>query len=50
MLTTTDGKVTSVFDRAAIAAAEKFKYQPQVRDGVPVAVHGVQNRFVFELE
>lgn len=48
--TTTDGKVTSVFDRAAIAAAEKFKYQPQVSDGVPVAIHGVQNRFVFELE
>lgn len=48
--TTAEGKVTSVFDRAAIAAAEKFKYQPQVRDGVPVAVHGVQNRFVFELE
>lgn len=48
--TTTDGRPTSVFDRAAIAAAEKFKYQPRVQDGVAVEVHGVKNRFVFELD
>lgn len=47
---TKDGKATSVFDRAAIAAAEQFKYQPRVQDGVAVEVHGVKNRFVFELD
>ncbi|WP_347330462.1 energy transducer TonB [Marinimicrobium locisalis] len=47
---TTDGRATSVFDRAAIAAAEQFKYQPRVQDGTAVAVHGVKNRFVFELD
>lgn len=47
---TKDGKATSIFDRAAIAAAEQFKYQPRVQDGVAVEVHGVKNRFVFELE
>lgn len=48
--TTKDGRPTSVFDRAAIAAAEQFKYQPRVQDGVAVEVHGVKNRFVFELD
>lgn len=47
---TLDGSATSVFDRAAIAAAEQFKYQPRVQDGVAVEVHGVKNRFVFELD
>ncbi|WP_027328423.1 energy transducer TonB [Marinimicrobium agarilyticum] len=47
---TKDGKATSVFDRAAIAAAEQFKYQPRVQDGTAVEVHGVKNRFVFELD
>ena len=49
-LVTTEGQTTSVFDRAAIAAAEQFKYQPRVQDGVAVDVHGVRNRFVFELD
>ncbi len=47
---TTEGNATSVFDRAAVAAAEQFKYQPRVQDGVAVEVHGVRNRFVFELD
>lgn len=47
---TKEGNATSVFDRAAIAAAEQFKYQPKIQNGQPVAVYGVQNRFVFELE
>lgn len=47
---TTDGKPTSLFDRAAIAAAEKFRYQPQMQDGKGVEVHGVRNRFVFEMQ
>ena len=38
-----------IFDRAAIQAALRFKYQPRVVDGQPIAVHGVQNMITFEL-
>lgn len=47
---TKDGEATSIFDRAAVAAAEQFKYEPRVEDGQPVPVYGVRNRFVFELD
>lgn len=40
----------SIFNRAAIDAALKFKYKPRVVDGKPVAVAGVVNRIVFKLE
>ncbi len=46
---TKDGDETSMFNRAAIRAAEKFKYKPRVVDGTPIEVPGVRNRFVFEL-
>ena len=39
----------SIFDSAAIRAAEKFKYKPKVIDGQPVDTAGVQNRLIFEL-
>tara|TARA_R110002073_G_scaffold5076_10_gene32095 strand:+ start:1000 stop:1623 length:624 start_codon:yes stop_codon:yes gene_type:complete len=39
----------SVFDSAAIRAAQKFKYKPKVIDGEPTETAGVQNRIVFEL-
>jgi len=39
----------SVFDSAAMKAAEKFKYKPKVIDGVPVETAGVQNKITFEL-
>lgn len=38
-----------VFDRNALKAAAKFKYEPRVVDGQPIAVEGVQNRITFEL-
>jgi len=38
-----------VFDRAAVTAAARFRYQPRVVDAVPVAVPGVQAEFVFRL-
>lgn len=47
--TTKEGKPTSVFNRASIRAAERFKYRPKVIDGAPVEVPGVRNRFVYEL-
>lgn len=37
------------FGRAAVRAAPKFKYQPRVINGTPVAVEGVRYRFIFEL-
>ncbi|MCB1692939.1 MAG: energy transducer TonB [Pseudomonadales bacterium] len=39
----------SIFDTAAIRAAEKFKYKPKVIDGKPVQTAGVQNKITFEL-
>ena len=40
----------SVFERAAVAAALKFKYKPRVIDGEPVEVPGVRNKITFQLE
>lgn len=47
---TKDGKPTSVFDRASVKAALKFKYKPKVVDGKPVEVPGVKNRFNYVLQ
>ena len=38
-----------VFDRAALRAVRKWKYNPKIEGGVPVARHGVQVRLRFEL-
>jgi len=46
---TKDGKQTSLFNRASVRAALKFKYKPKVVDGKPVEVPGVKNRFTYEL-
>jgi len=41
---------SSLFERAAVDAAAKFKYKPRVIDGEPVEVAGVRNRITFVLE
>lgn len=41
---------SSIFTRAAINAALKFKYRPKVVDGEPTTVCGVLNRLKFELD
>jgi len=41
---------SSLFEKASINAALKFKYKPRVVDGVPKAVPGVQHIITFELE
>lgn len=41
---------SSLFERAAMDAAAKFKYKPRVIDGQPVEVAGVRNRITFVLE
>ena len=45
-----DGQCTSsLFHRASINAALKFKYKPRVIDGNAVEVPGVQNKFTYEI-
>ncbi len=39
-----------VFERAAIDAAKRFKYQPKMVGGVPQAVSGVTYKFTFALD
>lgn len=41
---------SSIFHRAAIRAARKFKYKPRIVDGQAVEVPGVRNLIRFELE
>ncbi len=41
---------SSIFHRAAIKAAEKFKYKPRTVDGKAIEVKGVRNKITFRLE
>ncbi|WP_346837756.1 energy transducer TonB [Microbulbifer sp. SAOS-129_SWC] len=43
------GNPTEMFNRSAVAAAARFKYQPQIRDGEAVERHGVRNRITYEI-
>ena len=51
--TTRDASVvestSTLFERAALEAALKFKYKPRVIDGEAVEVPGVQNKISFEI-
>jgi len=38
-----------MFNRAAIRAAQKFKYKPRVVDGEAIEVAGVQNKISFQI-
>jgi len=49
-VTVVEAKPTGLFDRAAIQAAQKFKYKPRVVDGQPIEVPGVQNKITFVIE
>lgn len=40
---------SSMFERASIRAVERWRYQPKVENGVPVARRGVETQFVFQL-
>ncbi len=40
----------SIFHKASIKAAEKFKYKPRVIDGEAVEVPGVQNKITYIIE
>ena len=41
---------SNVFDRAALNAVRKWKYNPKVRDGQPIERPGVKVRLDFEME
>lgn len=43
------GNPTEIFNRSAVAAVERFKYQPQLEDGEPVERHGVRNRIRYKM-
>ncbi|NNF66015.1 MAG: energy transducer TonB [Gammaproteobacteria bacterium] len=45
-----DQCTSSLFHRASIQAALKFKYKPRVVDGETIEVPGVQNKFTFQIE
>ena len=45
-----EAKPRGLFDRAARAALNRWRYTPRIVDGVPVEVRGVQARFDFQLE
>ena len=38
------------FERAAVKAAQRFKYKPKVINGEPVSVAGVRNKITFKIE
>lgn len=38
-----------MFAKPSIEAAKKFKYKPRVIDGKAVEVHGIRNRFIYDL-
>lgn len=40
---------SSLFHRASVQAALKFKYKPRIMDGEAVEVPGVQNKFTYEI-
>ena len=40
----------SIFERAAIRAAQKFRFRARVVDGVALATLGVRNRFIFRMD
>ena len=49
-ITVVEAKPQGYFERAAIKAAQKFKYKPKVINGEPVDVAGVRNIIRFEME
>lgn len=45
-----EAKPESIFNRAAIKSASRYKYKPRVVDGKPIEVPGVRTRITFQLE
>ena len=45
-----ESEPSDVFDRAALDAVKRYRYEPRVQDGEPVAVEGVQHLITFEID
>ena len=45
-----DADPPGIFDRSALRAVRKWRYQPRIQNGEPVERHGVQTVISFELE
>lgn len=41
---------SEIFNRAAIKAISRWKYKPQMQDGMPIEVNGLMKRIRFELD
>lgn len=41
---------STLFERAALESALKYKYKPRIENGVPVSVPGVTTKIIFALE
>ena len=41
---------SGIFDRAALRAIERWKYEPKIVDGRPVSRPGMRNRFRFQMD
>ena len=41
---------STIFNKAALDAALKFKYKPRIVNGEAIEVHGVLNKITFKLE
>ena len=46
---TKDGNPTTIFNRAAVKSALKYKYKPRVVDGEPIEVPGVKTKISFNM-
>ncbi|MFC6633285.1 energy transducer TonB [Microbulbifer taiwanensis] len=46
---TLDGNPTTIFNRAAIKSAMKYKYKPRVQDGQAIEVPGVRTKISFNM-
>ena len=45
-----DSQPKRIFDRAAVKAVSKWKYQPQTQDGKPMRTNNVVTKVIFEME
>lgn len=44
-----EAEPATIFNKAAIRSALRYKYKPRVEDGVPMEVRGVRTRITFKL-
>ena len=45
-----DSEPRKIFDKAAVNAAQKYRYLPRIVDGKPIEVPGVKTRITFDIQ